>query len=136
MRLMDNTNSPIGAIYLYDPDNQMLIPKITLGAQKIVKQQQFALGEGIPGLSALNKEMTIIRDLPEDTIYAMEAGVCETPPQTVVSTPMIFNDLLLGVVVTCHLGEVMNTTKLFIQRTIDQLVVSVNNANYFKCLCR
>jgi len=130
-RLMDYTNSPVGAVYLYNSENKMLEPNITQGAQEIVSEQQFALGEGIPGQTAVNKEMTIIRDISEDTIFRMEAGVCEVLPETVVSTPMIFNDELLGVVVMCHLGEVPRNMQEFIQHTIDQLAVSVNNANSF-----
>jgi len=129
--LMKYTDSPLGAVYLFDPQNNMLVPKITNGAMNSVSDRKFSMGEGIPGESAQRKTMVVVTDIPDDTIFRMESGLCESLPTTIVSSPMIFKDMLLGVIVTCHTGNITQDTLDFMQRVIDQFAVSVNNANSF-----
>ncbi len=129
--LMEYTNSPLGAVYMYDPDSKVLVPFVTNGAKKVVSEQQFGLGEGIPGQTAVKKEMIVVTDIPADSIYRIETGLCEIPPKTVVSIPMVFKDMLLGVVITCHPGDVPPDMLDFMKRTVGQHAVAVNNAKTY-----
>ena len=129
--LMEYTNSPLGAVYLYDPDSKVLVPFVTNGAKKVVSEQQFDLDEGIPGQTAVKKEMIVVTDIPADSIYRIEAGLCEIPPKTIVSTPMVFKDTLLGVMITCHLGDVPPDVLDFMKRIVGQHAVAVNNAKTY-----
>ena len=126
--LMEYTNSPLGAVYLYDPDRKVLVPFATNGAKKVVLEQEFGLDEGIPGQTAVKKEMIVVTDIPADSIYRIEAGLCEIPPKTIISTPMVFKDMLLGVMITCHFGDVPPDVLDFMKRIVDQHAVAVNNA--------
>lgn len=129
--LMEYTNSPLGAVYLYDPDSKVLVPFVTNGAKKVVSEQQFDLDEGIPGQTAVKKEMIVVTDIPADSIFRIETGLCEISPKTVVSTPMVFKDMLLGVVITCHLGDVPPDMLDFMKRIVGQHAVAVNNAKTY-----
>ena len=129
--LMEYTNSPLGAVYLYNPDSKVLVPFVTNGAKKVVSEQQFDLDEGIPGQTAVKKEMIVVTDIPADSIYRIEAGLCEIPPKTIVSTPMVFKDTLLGVMITCHLGDVPPDVLDFMKRIVGQHAVAVNNAKTY-----
>jgi signal transduction histidine kinase/CheY-like chemotaxis protein/HAMP domain-containing protein len=129
--LMEYTNSPLGAVYLYDPDSKLLVPFVTNGAKKVVSEQEFDLDEGIPGQTAIKKEMIVVTDIPADSIYRIETGLCEIPPKTIVSTPMVFKDMLLGVIVTSHTGDVPRDVLDFMKRIVDQHAVAVNNAKTF-----
>ena len=126
--LMEYTNSPLGVVYLYDPDRKVLVPFATNGAKKVVSEQEFDPDEGIPGQTAVKKEMIVVTDIPADSIYRIETGLCEIPPKTVVSIPIIFKDMLLGVMITCHLGDVPPDVLDFMKRIVDQHAVAVNNA--------
>ncbi len=129
--LMEYTNSPLGAVYMYDPDSKVLVPFVTNGAKKVVSEQQFGLGEGIPGQTAVKKEMIVVTDIPTDSTYRIETGLCEIPPKTVVSIPMVFKDMLLGVMITCHPGDVPPDMLEFMKRTVGQHAVAVNNARTY-----
>ena len=129
--LMEYTGSPVGVVYLYDSKRKILEPAVIRGAEKAVSEREFALGEGIPGETAAEKKMVVVTDVPADTIYRMEAGLCEVPPKAIVSTPIIFKDRLLGVVVTCHLGEVTSDLLTFIKRVVDEHAVAVHNAKAY-----
>ncbi len=129
--LMKYTSAPVGVIYMYDARNKLLVPAVTRCTDDVVSVRKFSLGEGIPGQTALEKEMVVVTDVPEDAIYGLEAGLCEITPETIVSTPMIFNEMLLGVIVTGHVGVVTPDVLGFIKRVAYQLAVSVHNAQAY-----
>jgi signal transduction histidine kinase/DNA-binding response OmpR family regulator len=129
--LMKYTDSPLGAVYMFDPQRNILVPKITKGAMNSVSDREFLMGECIPGDTAQRKTMVVVTDIPEDTVFRMESGLCESLPTTIVSIPMIFKDMLLGVIITCHTGNITQDKLDFIQRVVDQFAVSVNNANSY-----
>ncbi len=129
--LMKYTSAPVGVIYMYDAKNKLLVPAVTRCTDDVVSVRKFSLGEGIPGQTALEKGMVVVTDIPEDTIYGLEAGLCEVTPETIVSTPMIFNEMLLGVIVTGHVGVVTPDVLGFIQRVVYQLAVAVHNAQSY-----
>ena len=129
--LMKYTSAPVGVIYMYDAKNKLLVPAVTRCTDDVVSVRKFSQGEGIPGQTALEKEMVVVTDIPEDTIYGLEAGLCEVAPETIISTPMIFNEMLLGVIVTSYVGVVTPDVLGFIKRVVYQLAVSVHNAQAY-----
>jgi signal transduction histidine kinase/CheY-like chemotaxis protein/HAMP domain-containing protein len=129
--LMKYTSAPLGVIYMYDAKNKLLVPAVTRCTDDVVSVRKFSSGEGIPGQTALEKKMVVVTDIPEDTIYGLEAGLCEVTPGTIVSAPMIFNEMLLGVIVTGHVGAVTPDVLGFIKRVVYQLAVAVHNAQSY-----
>ncbi|MEA1907618.1 MAG: response regulator [Euryarchaeota archaeon] len=129
--LMKYTSATVGVIYMYDAQNKLLVPAVTRCTDDVVSVRKFSHGEGIPGQTALEKEMVVVTEIPEDTIYGLEAGLCEVMPETIVSTPMIFNEMLLGVIVTCHVGVVTPDVLEFIKRVVCQIAVAVHNAQAY-----
>jgi signal transduction histidine kinase/CheY-like chemotaxis protein/HAMP domain-containing protein len=129
--LMKYSDSPLGVIYLYNHERKVLEPYVTQGTNKEVSRKEFELEEGIPGQTAFKKNMVVVKDIPDNTIYRLEAGVCEVLPKTIISTPMVFKDMLLGVFITTHLNEVTPEILDFIKHTVDQHAVAVNNVNTY-----
>jgi len=99
--LMKYTDSPLGVVYLCNRDSKTLLPIVAMGAEDTVAERSFFYGEGIPGEAATKKEMVVATDL-EDTIYKIPSGDGTFPPDTIISTPIIFKDALLGVILTCY----------------------------------
>lgn len=129
--LMKYTKSPIGVFYLYDSNNQILLPAVTRGTTSDVFERKYALGEGIPGKTALKRDVVVIDDVPLDTVYEIDTGVYNARPSTIVSTPMTFEDKLIGVMITCHLGDVSEDMVNFIKRVVNQYAIAVTNANIY-----
>jgi len=129
--LMKYIDAQAGAIYLYDPDHKMMMPNVIRGMKKVVAKQEFSPGEGIAGETGIKQEMIVLTSVLEDTIYTIKSGSDRIIPTTIVSTPMIFKGMLLGVVITCHTTNVPPKILSFIKRVIDQYAVAVNNANTF-----
>ncbi|MCD4843183.1 MAG: PAS domain S-box protein [Methanosarcinales archaeon] len=129
--LMKHIDAQAGAVYLYDPDHKIMMPNVIRGMKKAVAKQEFSPGEGIAGETGIKQEMIVLTSIPEDTIYTIKSGPDQIIPTTIVSTPLIFKGILLGVVITCHTTNVPSEILLFIKRVIDQYAVAVNNADTF-----
>jgi PAS domain S-box-containing protein len=129
--LMKYIDAQAGAVYLYDPDSKMIVPNVTAGMEKTVVEQDFSPGEGIVGKAAQEQEMIVVTGIPKDTTYTIKSGSNHIIPATIISTPMIFKNTLLGVVVTCHNKSIPPDVLIFLKRVIDQYAVAVNNANTF-----
>ncbi len=129
--LMWYADAPLGVVYLYNHDRKMLLPAAVIGALEMVAARVFAYGNGIPGETAAKKEMVVVSDVPADTIYRIKSGDITVPPDAIVSTPIIFKDVLLGVVLTCHTTRVTQDQMNFTKRVTDQLAVAINNANAY-----
>ena len=127
--LMKYTDSPLGVVYLCDRDHKTLLPAVARGAEDAVAEQSFLCGEGIPGKAAATKEMVVATDL-EDTIYKIP-GDGAVPPDAIISTPIIFKDALLGVVLTCYTKRATPELMGFIKRVTDQIAVAINNAHAY-----
>lgn len=127
--LMEYTKSITGVFYLYDSNSQMLLPAVTQGTTSDVSEHSYTLGEGIPGKAALKRDTIVIYDVAPDNIYRIDAGVYNAHPSTIVSTPMIFEDKLIGIMVTSHLSDVSEDMVNFINRVVNQYAIAVNNAN-------
>ena len=127
--LMRYTDSPLGVIYLCDRDHKTLLPAVARGAEDAVAEQSFLYGEGIVGKAAATKEMVVATDLA-DTIYKIP-GDGTVPPDTLISTPIIFKDALLGVVITCHTKSATPELTGFLKRVTDQIAVAINNAHAY-----
>ncbi|KAF5415971.1 MAG: Methanogenesis regulatory histidine kinase FilI [Candidatus Methanogaster sp.] len=128
--LMKYTDSPMGVVYLYKRDSKMLLPAVARGAEGAVAEQSFLCGEGIPGETAAKKEMIVLTDL-KDTIYKIPSGYGVVLPDTIISTPILFKNALLGVVLTCHTNGATPELVGFIKRVTDQIAVAINNANAY-----
>jgi len=128
--LMKYTDSRLGVVYLYNRDSKTLMPVVARGAADAVAEQSFLYGEGIPGETAAKKEMVVATDLG-DTIYKIPSGDGMVPPDTIISTPIIFKDVLLSVVLTCYTKKATPELMGFIKRVTDQIAVAINNANAY-----
>jgi len=128
--LMKYTYSPLGVVYLCDRDHKTLLPAVASGAEDAVAEQSFLYGEGIVGKAAATKETVVATDLA-DTIYKIPSGDGTFPPDTLISTPIIFKDALLGVVLTCHTKSATPELTGFIKRVTDQIAVAINNAHAY-----
>jgi len=128
--LMKYTDSPVGIVYLYKRDSRTLLPVVARGAEEAVAEQSFLCGEGIVGEAAAKKEMVVATDLA-DTIYKIPSGDGAVPPDTIISTPILFKNALLGVVLTCYTKKATPELMGFIKRVTDQVAVAINNANAY-----
>lgn len=85
---------PAGAMFLYKEEKKELQLTASVGASKI--QKTLAYGEGIPGRAALQKDILIVKEVPEN-YWRMQSGTGGMVAGTIICMPLWFNNELKGV---------------------------------------
>ncbi|MDR0958578.1 MAG: GAF domain-containing protein [Clostridiales bacterium] len=105
-KLLDITKSEWSAFYLANNASQKLELKASIGfSSDMYKDFDMNIGEGFIGRVAVTKQMKVINDLPQDTIFCVKTFLGRIIPNSLVIAPIIYNEELLGVLV---LGSVSN----------------------------
>lgn len=69
-----------------------------------------------------------MRDIPADSGFRIKLGYDEAPPRTLVAAPLLFGDLLHGVLVVASLREFSADALAFIDASAAQLGLGLQNA--------
>jgi signal transduction protein with GAF and PtsI domain len=86
-----------GVIYLWDDEQQVLIPKTWHGQQEWMRQVRFRLDEGIPGTVAHGR-MGMIVNNDQTSPHAHPRSVQHATYSALVAEPPLYHDRLLGVI--------------------------------------
>ncbi len=107
-KLVAVTKSNCGAFYLANQAAGKLEIKFSIGFSKnIYSEFDLSLGEGFIGTAALKKEISVINDIPEDTVYIIRTFLGKIKPKSVVVVPILSQDEVVGCLV---LASVYNYT--------------------------
>ena len=97
-KLLDNMSSHWGAFYMLNNTTGKLELKSALGFSKnIYTEFDLTIGEGLIGMAALSREMAVLRDIPDDTVFLKKTFLGMVNPKSILLVPVINNDQLLGV---------------------------------------
>jgi len=120
----------IGAIYIYDEDENLLrlISSYAYKERKNVSNR-FKLGEGLVGQAALEKEAILFTEIPKDYIK-IESAVGSAVPENILIIPLIYEDRIKGVV---ELGKIKRFTEIeldFIEKVAEHIAIALNSAEF------
>ena len=132
-RIVSFTDSQVGIIYLYDETEQCLRAGACYAIGNAdIKLENLALGIGIPGQAAVNREPILIRNIPEDTIFKIKHGMGDSIPRNIGSFPILLRERLLGVLVLASLKEYPDEVPSFINNINSQLAIAISNTQAFE----
>ena len=96
--VVEATRSICSAFYLINPVTDMLEIKHSIGFGKnLYAQFDQKLGEGIMGQTANSREIRVLRDIPEDTVYLARTFLGTLKPRNIMVVPIVNQDHMLGV---------------------------------------
>lgn len=88
-KMIEGSGSNWGAFYLYNSATNKLEIKNSLGFSKnIYKEFDLSVGEGFIGSKLNSKEITVIKDIPEDTVYISKTLVGTIKPKSLMIVPL------------------------------------------------
>ncbi len=127
--LAARTNSQVGAMYTYDEDKATLYLVSEYGfTGPLMPHRSYALGEGIPGQCAADREVINIQNVPDDVEYSVKLGIGEFKPKNIICLPVIFQQQLLAVIVLASLKNFGEEELEILNMAIPQVSVAVKNA--------
>ncbi|MCU7847197.1 MAG: response regulator [Candidatus Thiodiazotropha sp. (ex Lucinoma kastoroae)] len=92
--LCEYLNVAIGAFYVVQKDRIRLIGSYAVQAGKGL-HNEFRPGEGLVGQAALDQQIQVLTDIPDDYL-AIGSGLGETVPKTIVVVPLIWNNRVVA----------------------------------------
>jgi CheY-like chemotaxis protein/putative methionine-R-sulfoxide reductase with GAF domain len=119
-------DSLVGAVYLCEEDELVMRASYAYSHRK-GDRSRIKIGESLVGQAALEQNVFVVRDLPQD--YApIASGLGESIPKEVLLVPLSFNGHLLAVLELMTFKTFADSDIEFIERTAEGMAIAVNSS--------
>lgn len=129
--LVKTTNSQLGIIYLDDLEKNQLALKHYYTIDQSVMQDEVYQVHGLPSHIFQTQEASVIRN-PSHQGKSFHLGGVANYPAMIVGYPLVFQQRCLGVLLLSSVAPLGETILRFIENTVPQLAVSIQNATTFQ----
>ncbi|WP_066639117.1 ATP-binding protein [Desulfolucanica intricata] len=123
-------NFKVGAIFLVDPNKELLVRRALYcpGQQLIEQRDVIKIEEGLEGLAVSTRQVQVINNSPEDTVYTINWLGGNILPKTIVEVPLVLGTGALGVMSLASLNGISEREIQALSTIGAVLGVAVNNA--------
>ena len=127
-KFLSATNSNCGAFYIANQATGKLELKTSLGFSKnIYSDFDLNIGEGFIGTAALSREIHIMREIPDDTIFIFRSFLGKLKPKGIMAVPVMNQDQLLGVLLFASIYGYSDDISEIIEIIRYYVGIAVNN---------
>lgn len=126
-KIASHTNSQLGVIYLYEKETKDLRPVSAFGIDKEPEEYTFKFGHGLPGQTAQERKMILVKDVPEN-YFRITSGSLEGLPKNVMCMPIIFQNQVVGILELASIHDYSSRDLKFLNVIVSQLGISINNS--------
>lgn len=125
--MLDFLHSQLGSIHLYNPEYKFLNLTCSSGFDPKKLKDKIKLKEGILGQVAYEKKILIMDEIPESQ-YLTFSSSGEFSPKEIIVIPLLFNDLLVGVLELASLKAYTDPELEFIRQASEIIAINLNSA--------
>ncbi|MBN2618958.1 MAG: response regulator [Spirochaetales bacterium] len=125
--MVKHLDAQIGALYLLGDDGVLHLTSAYAFNDREGNFNNFKIGEGLVGQSALEKNEIVFTNVPADA-PDFNFGVASVVPTCYISTPLIFEENLLGVFLIGITVPVTTLKRKFITSIKDNIAILINSA--------
>jgi PAS domain S-box-containing protein len=122
-RMGELLGSQSGVVYLWDDEQQLLIPKIWHGLPAWVQQIRLGLGEGIAGTVAQRRQGILVNDY-QTSPYIQPTYAQRLHYSAMIAQPLLYRDRLLGVITVNN----QEMGRLFTEHDLELLALFASHA--------
>ncbi|MBT5419266.1 MAG: response regulator, partial [Candidatus Cloacimonetes bacterium] len=119
-------NAQVGALYVSDERYEKLLLSGTYAFPKSSKKS-LGFGEGLIGQAAVEKEMIVISNLPDDYI-TINSALGNTIPKNLFVCPFKLDSEVLGVVELASISEFNDIELEFIETAMKDVAIAINSS--------
>ncbi len=125
-----------GAVFILKDDVQdayiEMIACYAYDRKKFLNKKQF-LGEGLAGQSIIEKDSIYLKSIPTDYVH-ITSGLGEATPRNVFITPLMINEIVVGVIELASFYEFKSKHLDFIKKIAENLASLIRSGNEKKKL--
>ncbi len=125
--LTELLHSQLGGIYYFNSTRQQLELLSYLGIDSANANKSIKLNEGIVGQAAESKQIKTLVDIPED-LYSTFSATGSYKPKQIVIVPLVFNNILVGVIELSSIHEYTNIELEFLNPVSEIIAVKLSSA--------
>lgn len=125
--MMEFLHSQLGSIHLYNAEYQFLKLVSASGFDPKKLKERIKLKEGILGQVAFDKQILILDQMPDQT-YITYSSSGEYVPKQIVVVPLLFNEILIGVLELSSIQPYTGIEIEFMQQVAQIIAVNLNSA--------
>lgn len=116
-----------GAMYVLTEKEELQLMSSYAWRQRKQSDNRFALGDGLVGQAALERQMIELTNVPDDYL-TIESGLGSTKPAHIIIVPFIYEDELKGVIEFAYLQELTDQQREFLNYSIESVSIAINSA--------
>ena len=121
-------NAQVGTLYLFNEDTSKLELSSTYSFTKRKGDHfQIALGEGVLGQVALEKQIVYLTEIPDDYI-SINSALGETQSKNIIIAPFVYESNLIGVIELATFLEFDDAQIEFIKSGLENIAIAFNSA--------
>ena len=124
----------VGVFYVLDKNQNVeeynLIASYAYKHRK-ASNNSYKKGEGYIGQVALEKEMVVLNNIPDDYI-SMNSGLGSATPKNIVILPCLFNEEVIAILEIGFISEVNDTTLEYLGLISNSIAISISNMMNFE----
>ncbi|MBI2571598.1 MAG: response regulator [Candidatus Schekmanbacteria bacterium] len=117
----------VGALYVAGETELRLVGSYAFSHRKSA-QTTIAFGEGVAGQAALERTTIVLTEVPEGYLQVRSA-LGDAPPRHIAVVPLIYNDLLIGVVEIAAFRPFSELMLAFLESVAESVAVSLHSAS-------
>ncbi len=130
--LVNATNSQIGAIYLLNEEGTEYILQESIGLSKNAKHRFSAkFKEGEFGLALINKTITLIKDIPDNTAFIFSATSGKIKPKEIIALPIISGEQVIAIISISSLSSYSPESLQLLKEVFPTLTARINGVLQF-----
>jgi len=126
--LCSHIDASVGALYLLQPESNVLRLVSGYALQNINSRTSYNIGEGIPGQCAVMKQTIEINDLVASKDFIIDTGLVNVVPTYVLAAPVLFQENLIGVIVLGSMKSFDEHRREIMDNSAPQIGVAITNA--------
>jgi len=122
--LAEYLGAEIGVMYTVSREKRLMLSgsyALTAGREF---RREFALGEGVVGQVALEKQTVLLPSVPNDYIL-VQSGLGQSEPHSILVVPIVVDGSVLAVLEFASLTPFMNRVQLFVEQVTEKIGVSI-----------
>lgn len=131
--LCQQTNSGVGALYIYDRSTEQLTltGKFAM-PEKVRTQATFSIGEGVVGECARLKQSLEITDIALNSDFSIDTGIQSHVPSYTYAFPIMFQENLIGVLIFGSMQKFSALTRDLLESALPQMGVAITNVQNYE----